>query len=101
MDFERAGKPVTIVIKEVSEDIEALIKRRILARDFDEVIRRRLGAVPAPEVRRGKLELEDTRDKRGLAEVYEEEHLARIDLTGHVDRRDAKLRRQHEEIERL
>ena len=100
LEFERIGKPVVVVTKEVSEDIEALIKRRILAREFDEVVRRRPGSEPVV-ARRGRIELEDTQDKRGLAEIYEEEHLKRVDPTGHGDKRDEKVRRQHEEIERL
>ena len=102
LDFERVGKPVTVVTKEVSEDIEALIKRRILAREFDEVIRRRPGLVTqTPDIRRGRTELDDTRDKRGLGELYEEEHLRAIDPAGHPDKRDERLKKQHAEIERL
>ena len=102
LDFERVGKPVTVVTKEVSEDIEALVKRRILAREFDEVIRRRPGLVTqTPDIRRGRTELDDTRDKRGLGELYEEEHLQAIDPLGHPDKRDEQLKKQHSEIERL
>jgi U3 small nucleolar RNA-associated protein MPP10 len=36
LDFERAGKPVPIVGEETREEIDALIKRRILAEEFDE-----------------------------------------------------------------
>ena len=100
LEFERVGKPVVVVTKEVSEDIEALIKRRILAREFDEVVRRRPGLDPVV-ARRDKLELDDTKDKRGLAEIYEEEHLKRTDPTGHGDKKDEKVKKQHEEIERL
>ena len=41
LDFERAGKPIPVVTKETSEGIEQLIKRRILASQFDEVRKRR------------------------------------------------------------
>ncbi|MCJ1234694.1 U3 snoRNP protein [Varicellaria rhodocarpa] len=102
LDFERVGKPVTVVTQEVSEDIEALVKRRVLAREFDEVIRRRPGLVTqTPDIRRGRTELDDTRDKRGLGELYEEEHLQAIDPSGHPDKRDERLKKQHSEIERL
>ena len=102
LDFERVGKPVTVVTKEVSEDIEALVKRRILAREFDEVIRRRPGLVTqTPDFRRGRTELDDTRDKRGLGELYEEEHLRAIDPLGHPDKRNERLKKQHAEMERL
>lgn len=36
LDFERAGKPIPIVSEKTGEEIEALIKRRILAQEFDE-----------------------------------------------------------------
>ncbi|KAK3044896.1 hypothetical protein LTS18_015112, partial [Coniosporium uncinatum] len=102
LDFERAGKPVQPVTQEVTEDIEALVKRRILAKEFDEVIRRRPDSLAPEAVRRGKadFEIEDTKSGKGLAEVYEEEHLKRTD-PNYVDARDAKLKKEHQEIEGL
>ncbi|MCJ1481816.1 U3 snoRNP protein [Schaereria dolodes] len=104
LEFERTGKPVPVITSEVSEDIEALIKRRILAREFDEVIRRRpdslsLNGASAP--RRGRFELDDTKPAQSLAEMYEAEHLRAVDPTGYMSTRDEKLKRQHEDIERL
>ena len=56
LDFERVGKPVPVITAEVSEEIECLIKRRILAREFDEVIRRRPEAASsASEANRSQL----------------------------------------------
>ena len=105
LDFERAGKPVPVITAAVSEDIEALIKRRILARQFDEVLRRRpdsLRNVPGGEaVRRGRAELDDTKSKVGLGELYAEEHLRDVDPEGFVDRRDAAVGKAHAEIARL
>ncbi|KAF2231236.1 Mpp10 protein [Viridothelium virens] len=103
LDFERAGKPVPVITQEVSEDIEALIKRRILAQDFDEVIRRRPDdLVTGPDARRGRqrVELDDTKPVQGLAEEYEQEHLRRTD-PDYVDARDEKLKKEHQEIESL
>ncbi|MCJ1313259.1 U3 snoRNP protein [Agyrium rufum] len=108
LDFERVGKPVGVVTAEVSEDIEALIKRRILAREFDEIIRRRPGSLTdlrqsadQENKRRGRYELSDAKDVRGLGEVYEEEHLQNTEGSGFVDAKDKKLKAQHEEIESL
>ncbi|OAL37001.1 hypothetical protein AYO20_03770 [Fonsecaea nubica] len=101
MEFERVGKPVPVVTAEVSEDIEQLIKRRILAREFDEVVRRHpdsLGA--ANETRRGRVEVDDTKPQSGLAEIYEQDHLRATD-PGYVDKRSAATKKQHEEISRL
>ncbi|KAF2117638.1 U3 small nucleolar ribonucleoprotein complex, subunit Mpp10 [Lophiotrema nucula] len=101
LDFERAGKPVPIITAEISEDIEALIKRRILTGEFDEVRRRRPDDLATgPKVRRGQFELDDTKSGKGLAEIYEEEHLKRTDAN-YVDARDAKTKKEHEEIEAL
>ncbi|MCJ1435521.1 U3 snoRNP protein [Xylographa pallens] len=105
LDFERAGKPVPVITAAVSEDIEALIKRRILARQFDEVLRRRpdsLRGAPSGEgVRRGRVELDDAKSKVGLGELYAEEHLRDVDPEGFVDTRDAAVGKAHAEIERL
>lgn len=102
MDFERAGKPIPVITNEVSEDIEALIKRRIIAREFDEVIRRRPDnlATGGP-VRRGRFELDDTKPQQSLAEIYEAEHLKKVDPEGYVDPDNAKLKEQHDAIEAL
>lgn len=102
LDFERAGKPVPVITNEVSEDIETLIKRRILAKEFDEVIRRRPGSLATGSgVRRGRFELDDTKPQQSLAEMYEAEHLQAVDPDGFVDKRNEKLKKEHAEIEVL
>lgn len=101
LEFERAGKPVPVITAEVSEEIEALIKRRIVAREFDEVVRRRPEAVgAASSARRGRVEVDDSKPTQGLADVYEAEHLKATD-PGYVDKRSVALKKQHEEIDRL
>ncbi|KAK7903478.1 U3 snoRNP protein [Exophiala xenobiotica] len=101
LEFERTGKPVPVITAEVSEEIEELIKRRILAREFDEVVRRHPDAIgSAHGARRGRTELDDTKAESGLAEIYEQEHLRATD-PGYVDKRSAATKRQHEEIARL
>lgn len=103
LEFERAGKPIPVITQEVSEDIEALIKRRILAREFDEVIRRRPGnlATGTAHVGRGRFELDDTKAQQSLAEIYEADHLQTVDLEGYTDKRDEKLKREHANIEAM
>ncbi|ETI22181.1 hypothetical protein G647_06254 [Cladophialophora carrionii CBS 160.54] len=101
MEFERVGKPVPVITAEVSEEIEQLIKRRILAREFDEVIRRHPDAASgAGEARRGRIDLDDTKPQSSLAGIYEQEHLKATD-PGYVDKRSAATKKQHEEISRL
>lgn len=99
LEFERAGKPVPIITAEVSEDIEVLIKRRILAGEFDEVQRRRPDDL-ATGPRRGRFELDDTKAGKGLAEMYEEDLLRETD-PNFVEAKDEKLKKEHDEISGL
>lgn len=102
LEFERAGKPIPVITQEVSEDIEALIKRRILAREFDEIIRRRPGNLATgADVRRGRFELEDTKPQQGLAEMYEADHLKNADPENYTSKADEKLKHEHAKIEAM
>ncbi|KAI9754717.1 MAG: transport protein particle 22 kDa subunit [Chaenotheca gracillima] len=103
LDFERTGKPVPVITAAVSEDIEEMIKRRILAKEFDEVVRRRPDSADAKSaIRRGRRpEVDDSKNQQSLAELYEAEHLARVDPEGHADKRDEKIQKEHAEIEAL
>ncbi|KAJ5635428.1 uncharacterized protein N7484_008741 [Penicillium longicatenatum] len=100
LDFERVGKPVPVVTNETTEDIEELVKRRILATEFDEVIRRRPGAADTKAPRSSRFELEDTKAQQSLAELYEADHL-RANDPNYVDSKDRKLMREHAEIKNL
>jgi U3 small nucleolar RNA-associated protein MPP10 len=100
LDFERTGKPVPVITAEVSESIEELIKRRIIAQEFDEVIRRRPDSESAP-VRRGAFELDDSKAQQSLAEMYEEDHIKATNPDTYMSKADEKLKKQHAEIEGL
>ncbi|KAJ5179650.1 hypothetical protein N7492_002860 [Penicillium capsulatum] len=100
LDFERVGKPVPVVTNETTEDIEELVKRRILANEFDEVIRRRPGAADSKAPRSSRFELEDTKPQQSLAELYEVDHLRATD-PNYVDSKDRKLMREHAEVTNL
>lgn len=101
LDFERAGKPVPVITAEVSEEIEDLIKRRILANDFNDIPRRRPDDL-ATGPRRGRVgfELDDGKSKKSLAEMYEEEHLKNTD-PNYVEAKDEKSAKDQKEIEGL
>lgn len=101
LEFDRAGKPVPIITDSVNEDIEALIKRRILNREFDEVIRRRPTDLVTGQAqrRRGLVELPDTKFSKGLAEEYEDEHLRKTD-PNYMDQRSEALKAKHADIEK-
>lgn len=97
LDFERIGKPVPVITEEVREEIEDMIKRRILAGEFDE-LQKRDPLYVSSEFKRGRIELKDSKSELGLAEVYEREHLQSVDPSGHPNIKDEKLRKEHEEI---
>jgi len=102
LDFERTGKPVLEVTAEVSESIEELIKRRILAQEFDEVIRRRPDSLDASSgTRRGAFELDDSKPQQSLAEMYEEEHVKNHNPDTYVSKADEKARKEEKEIETM
>ncbi|KAL2171579.1 hypothetical protein VTG60DRAFT_2412 [Thermothelomyces hinnuleus] len=102
LDFEHVGKPVPVITEEVSESIEALIKRRILAQEFDEVLRRRPDTFGNPNgTRRGLVDVDDTKAKQSLAEIYEEEHVKKANPDAYVSQADEKLRRDEEEIKKM
>ncbi|KAK5628767.1 hypothetical protein RRF57_004482 [Xylaria bambusicola] len=102
LDFEHAGKPVPVITPDVNESIEDLIKRRILAREFDEVIRRRPDAAEfSSHIRRGLAQVEDTKSKQGLAEIYEEEHVKNTNPDSYVSKADERLRKDEKEIEQM
>ncbi|KAK4150709.1 Mpp10 protein-domain-containing protein [Chaetomidium leptoderma] len=102
MDFEHVGKPVPVITEEVSESIEELIKRRILAYEFDELLRRRPDTIGNPnDARRGLVDVDDTKGKQSLAEIYEEEHTKKANPDAYVSQADEKLRRDEEEIKSM
>lgn len=101
LDFEHIGKPVPVITAEVSESIEEMIKRRILAQEFDEVLRRRPDTDGAANTRRGLIELDDTKNKQSLAELYEEEHVKNANPDTYVSKADEKLRKEEKEIEQM
>jgi U3 small nucleolar RNA-associated protein MPP10 len=102
MDFEHVGKPVPVITEEVSESIEELIKRRILAQEFDEVLRRRPDTLGNPkDARRGLVDVDDTKGKQSLAEIYEEEHVKNANPDAYVSQADEKLSRDEEEIKNM
>lgn len=102
LEFERTGKPVPVITAEISESIEELIKRRILAQEFDEVIRRRPDSLNnAADARRGRFELDDTKPQQSLAEMYEEEHVKNNNPDTYISKSDEKVRKDEKEIEAL
>lgn len=101
LDFEHAGKPIPVITEEVSEEIEDLIKRRIIAGEFDGVPKRRPDADVPADVRRGLVELDDGKAKQSLAEIYEEDHVKANNPDSYVNAKDEKLRKEEKEIKAM
>lgn len=101
LDFEHVGKPVPVITPEVSESIEEMIKRRILAQEFDEVVRRRPDSDSSSNTRRGLVELDDSKAKQSLAELYEEEHVKDTNPDTYVSKADEKLQKEEKEVEQM
>ncbi|RAH74675.1 rRNA-processing protein MPP10 [Aspergillus aculeatinus CBS 121060] len=100
LDFERIGKPVPVVTAELTSSIEDLIKQRILAKQFDELIRRRHGLIEKTPAERSRLEPEDTKPQQSLAELYESDHLRSTD-PNYVDPKNQKLLREQANVTTL
>ena len=97
LDFERIGKPVPVITQDVTEDLEAMIKRRIIAGQFDELQKRRPEDVSS-DFKRGRFELDDSKPQKSLAEIYETEHLQSTDPANNPDAQDENYKKQCEEI---
>lgn len=99
LDFERVMKSVPVVTEEVVQQLEDRIKTRILEGNFDDVVRQR-PADEKPFLPSRFFELQDTKSKQSLAEIYEDEYVTA--QTGSVagEDRDGKLKKEHDEIEK-
>jgi U3 small nucleolar RNA-associated protein MPP10 len=74
-EFEFATKMAPIITAEHTESIEEMIKRRILAEDWDDVIPRELPDIGLDK-RNGELpEVSQEKSKLSLGELYEREYL--------------------------
>ncbi|KAL0643336.1 hypothetical protein Bca4012_041626 [Brassica carinata] len=72
LDFEHNARPPPVITEEVTASLEDMIKSRIIEARFDDV--QRAPSLPTKSKRQAK-ELDDSKSKKGLAEVYEEEYV--------------------------
>ncbi len=76
--FEFATKMAPIITAEHTESIEDMIKRRILAEDWDDVVPRELPDIGLSK-RKGELpEVSQEKSKLSLGELYEREYLKKV-----------------------
>jgi U3 small nucleolar RNA-associated protein MPP10 len=99
LEFERVSKVTPVVTEDVVRRLEDRIKARILAGDFDDVVRQR-APVDKAFLPSRVFELQDTKSKQSLAEIYEDEYSA-AQTGGPTDDRDGKLKKEHDELTNL
>ena len=100
LEFERVMKSVPVITEEVVHSLEERIKSRILENQFDDVVRRR-PVDDKPFLPSRFFELQDTKSKQSLAEIYEDEYTAARSGGVAGEDRDGKLKKEHDEIEKL
>ena len=100
LEFERVMKAVPVITEEIVLGLEGRIKARILEGRFDDVVRKR-PVDDKPFLPSQVFELQDTKSKQSLAQIYEDEYSAA--QTGGVvgEDRDGKLEVEHKEVTRI
>ncbi|KAJ3148712.1 u3 small nucleolar ribonucleoprotein MPP10 [Geranomyces variabilis] len=101
LEYEHAAKPVPVITEEVTATLEDLIKQRIKDGLFDDVVRKAPPRDRKYDPNR-RMELNDQKSAKGLAEVLEDDYLRRTAPAGTVrTEKDEALARQHAEIDGL
>lgn len=114
LDFEQVAKVVPVITEERVASIEEIIRKRIIdvstrltvyphanvQNNFDSTVRVR-AYEPTPYLPSRYLELQDTQSSKSLAQIYEEEYQAAAAGGKAVDPRDEKLKKEHEEVDKL
>ncbi len=100
LEFERVMKAVPVITEETVSGLEDRIKARILEGRFDDVVRKR-PVDDKPFLPSRLFELQDTKSKQSLAQIYEEEYTTT--QTGGVagEDRDGKLKSEYDEITKI
>lgn len=100
LEFERVMKAVPVITEETVSGLEDRIKARILEGRFDDVLRKR-PVDDKPFLPSRFFELQDTKSKQSLAQIYEEEYTAAQTGSAAGEDRDGKLRSEHDEITKI
>lgn len=72
LDFEHNVRPAPVITEEVTASLEDMIKNRVIEGRFDDV--EKAVSLPSKGPRELK-ELDESKSKKGLAEVYEDEYV--------------------------
>lgn len=90
LDFETTVKTLLQPTEELTNTVEELIKRRILNREFDDVVRVEPGPLPKEKV---VLQVDEEKSKKGLGELYADEYLRGTSFDP-VNEKKEKLRQE-------
>ncbi|XP_058762835.1 M phase phosphoprotein 10-like isoform X2 [Vicia villosa] len=91
LDFQHNVRPPPVITEDMNSSIEEMIKKRIIEGRFDDVQRApKLSSKVPREVK----ELDDNKSKQGLAEIYEQEYVQKIDPTSAPLSANDKLKNQ-------
>lgn len=100
LDVDYASKPVPVVTEESTASLEDIIKQRIKDELWDDVVRKVV--IPEREFDPNKTrELNDAKNSKSLAEVYEEEYLKQTQDETFKGEKDEFLEKDHDEIKQL
>ncbi|KAK3136070.1 hypothetical protein QOZ80_5BG0427600 [Eleusine coracana subsp. coracana] len=77
LDFEHNVRPAPIITEEVTASLEEMIKKRIAEGHYDDVEKPALLPTKAPKERK---EMDESKSKKGLAELYEEDYAQKTGL---------------------
>jgi U3 small nucleolar RNA-associated protein MPP10 len=97
LDFDRNAKPVPVITEEVTQTLEDMIRKRIKNDEFDDLPRRLPDSLPEFKPSR-KIELQETKSQKSLAELYEEDHLRKENPDVYERAEDEKMNDSHKEI---
>ncbi|KAL7115300.1 hypothetical protein ACP275_04G176000 [Erythranthe tilingii] len=81
LDFEHNVRPAPDITLEAHASLEELIKKRILEGQFDDVQKPATLSTKAPRERK---ELDETKSRKGLSELYEDEYAQKTGLVSNA-----------------
>ncbi|AGO11291.1 AaceriACR031Wp [[Ashbya] aceris (nom. inval.)] len=96
LEFDRTAKPVPVITNEVTETLEAMIRRRIKNAEFDDLPRRVINDMSL-HPKRQEIELSDVKSSKSLAELYENDYKGISEDTAVSE----ELQKAHDEISEL
>eukprot|EP01127_Copromyxa_protea_P022284 TRINITY_DN7926_c0_g4_i1.p1 TRINITY_DN7926_c0_g4~~TRINITY_DN7926_c0_g4_i1.p1 ORF type:complete len:749 (-),score=319.80 TRINITY_DN7926_c0_g4_i1:29-2275(-) len=73
LEFENASKVAPVITEQVTQDLESIIKYRIIERIFDDPIAKKPIDTKKRDKRPEGIELDSEKSKKSLADIYEEE----------------------------